>query len=724
MAIKILSLDGLNDAKLCDLTTQLIRTIPGVNSANIEFLSQKLTMDISGRDENETIDEVVATLKDTIPGISVARTDVGRAAPPPPGERPDGPTVRRVEPPKKKKRRKHPLSLRADAVIYLFGWIISAVLWGFSLWRPSLALPFCAASLFLSVLFSLFFKWSRPRKKYILATILTSVLAVAAFALLSPRQGAGVMLCYLGSMVIVSILCDVMDSTIRSTLDIRPATVVRLRENELARVSPDEVEPGDRVLLSTGDLIPFNGIAAEGSAQVDMSLFTGEETPVTVRAGGPVLCGEKIVRGPLTIEVSSPQEQSAAYRLYTALTEDPSLTETEDLLNKWSVITLLAAFAAAIILGFLRFSPSLSSWLSPVLGAAILAVPCGNGAMAGFAVRACASRMLRAGILPGSPSLFDIAARIHTVATGYTGVLTQAQFHITNIVPAAGMPEEEVFRCAAAAEYGVPHPIASAIADEYEQEQGKPIRELFDSPGESVSGYGARSVLEQRSIMVGSRRMMDDSEVEVPPNTTGQPSVYVLSRGNYIGVIETEDTWQPDAQQLVPNLHAAGIERTALVTGCDAEVGQAAQVFLGVDEVFSERSATKKETLDQLCLHEGNVENLLYVGTMDELNLMNTRCLGIVMGTDPMGPPLSVAAAVIPSGSLRSLMDFIRLTRSMRTLLLCGLGVVLALKAAVLAAIIIWGISPLFSALVNAVGAVFLPVSLCVFLKESKKRTE
>lgn len=722
MAIKILSLDGLNDAKLCDLTTQLIRTIPGVNSANIEFLSQKLTMDISGRDENETIDEVVATLKDTIPGVSVSRTDVGRAAPPAPEERPNGPTVRRVDPPKKKKRRRRSFSLRADAVIYLFGWIISAVLWGFSLWKPSLTLPFCAASLFLGVLFSLFFKWTRPRKKYILVTILTSILAVTAFALLSPRQGAGIMLCYLGSMVIVSVLCDMMDGAIRSTLDIRPATVVRLRENELARVSPDEVNPGDRVLLSTGDLIPFNGIATEGSALVDMSLFTGEEEPVTVRAGSPVLCGERIVRGPLTIEVSVPQEQTAAYRLYTELTEEPSVTETEDLLNKWSTIALLIAFAAAIILGFFRFSPSLPSWLSPVLGAAVLAVPCGNGVMAGFAIRACTSRMLRAGILPGSVSLFDTAARVHTVAAGYTGVLTQAKFQITDIVPAAGMPEDEVFRCAAAAEYGVPHPIASAIADEYAQEQGKPLNELFNAPGESVSGYGARTVLEQRSIMVGSRRMMADSEVEVPPNTTGQPSVYVLSRGNYIGAVEMEDAWRPDAQLLVPYLHAAGIERTALVTGCDAEVGQAAQAFLGVDEVFSERSATKKETLDQLCLHDGNVENLLYVSTMDELNLMNTRCLGIVMGTDPMGPPLSVAAAVIPSGSLRSLMDFIRLTRSMRTLLLCGIGVVLALKAALLAAVIFWGLSPFFSALANAVGAVFLPVSLCVFLKGPKKK--
>ena len=87
MAIKILTLDGLQDSRLCGLLSQLLETIPGVSSAQIDYLSRKLTLDISSKNMTETLDSVTALVKQTFPNVRIRYTDVGNdpAQPPPDG---------------------------------------------------------------------------------------------------------------------------------------------------------------------------------------------------------------------------------------------------------------------------------------------------------------------------------------------------------------------------------------------------------------------------------------------------------------------------------------------------------------------------------------------------------------------------------------------------------------------------------------------------------------
>lgn len=76
MAIKILALDGLNDAKLCKLVSKLLEAIPGVDYANIDYLSQRLTLHLSGHDNTKTIAKVVVALKENMPNVTVRFADI------------------------------------------------------------------------------------------------------------------------------------------------------------------------------------------------------------------------------------------------------------------------------------------------------------------------------------------------------------------------------------------------------------------------------------------------------------------------------------------------------------------------------------------------------------------------------------------------------------------------------------------------------------------------
>ena len=69
-------------------------------------------------------------------------------------------------------------------------------------------------------------------------------------------------------------------------------------------VSVDKVPEGELIVVRTGNMIPLDGIVAEGDATVNQSSFTGEGIPVHKSKGGFVYGGTVIEDGELCIKVS------------------------------------------------------------------------------------------------------------------------------------------------------------------------------------------------------------------------------------------------------------------------------------------------------------------------------------------------------------------------------------------------------------------------------------
>src|SRR5215469_2136294 len=56
--------------------------------------------------------------------------------------------------------------------------------------------------------------------------------------------------------------------------------------NAVEEVISTDLKPGDRVIVSAGEVIPSDGEVIEGIASVDESAITGESAPVVREAGG------------------------------------------------------------------------------------------------------------------------------------------------------------------------------------------------------------------------------------------------------------------------------------------------------------------------------------------------------------------------------------------------------------------------------------------------------
>src|SRR5205823_6186807 len=69
-----------------------------------------------------------------------------------------------------------------------------------------------------------------------------------------------------------------------------PRSALRLRNSHLEDVALDAVEPGDRIVVRTGEIVPVDG-TAESAALLDYSSLTGESLPVKRATGDDILSG-------------------------------------------------------------------------------------------------------------------------------------------------------------------------------------------------------------------------------------------------------------------------------------------------------------------------------------------------------------------------------------------------------------------------------------------------
>ena len=70
-----------------------------------------------------------------------------------------------------------------------------------------------------------------------------------------------------------------------------PHTAVRQRNGRLEEVDLDVIEPGDRLVVRKGAVVPVDGAVIEGLAVLDQSALTGESIPVQQKVGDGVMSG-------------------------------------------------------------------------------------------------------------------------------------------------------------------------------------------------------------------------------------------------------------------------------------------------------------------------------------------------------------------------------------------------------------------------------------------------
>lgn len=456
---------------------------------------------------------------------------------------------------------------------------------------------------------------------------------------------------------------DKTRSSIRSLMDLAPDTARVRRDGTEFLIPPDEVLPGDLVVVKPGEKISVDGSIVEGSAYINQSAVTGESIPVNRTVSGAVFSGTIIESGYLVIKASRVGDDTTFARILHMVEEaqdkKAKAQKSLEMFSRWYTpgIILLSA-----ILFFITKDIRLALTLLVIScpGALVISTPVsivagiGNGA--------------KHGVLVKGGEIMEKLGSVRAVAFDKTGTLTEGRPGVTRIA-AYKTDENELLRIAAIGESYSEHPLGKAIITEAEKRLGGPL-----PPPENARmliGQGLAFTFEGKEYYIGNRKLFADESIDITKyedyldneEEKGQTSVIIGTKDGIYGIISIADTVRENARTLVSNLRAQGIKKVVMLTGDNRRAAQAVANQVGLDSQYSELLPEDKvRILEELGERYGTVA-MVGDGVNDAPALASAD-LGIAIGGAGTDVAMETADVVLMSSDISKLSYAVGLSRA------------------------------------------------------------
>ena len=491
--------------------------------------------------------------------------------------------------------------------------------------------------------------------------------------------------------------------SISALMDLRPDSAWLWRDGEAEEIDPDEIRPGDILLVKPGQRIPVDGVIVEGDASLDTAQITGESLPVQVGQGQQVLSGCIDLSGVLKIRAESAYEHSTVARILE-LVENASETKapTERLITRFARVYTPAVVLCALALAVIPplFDGAWSQWIKRALSFLVISCPCAlviSVPLSFFGGMGAASRQ---GVIIKGGAIMEDLARIRTAAFDKTGTLTMGVFRVEQVDEAA-MDREQILSYAAGAESMSSHPIGRAICAAV-SDPPTDVRVLREEPGRGVAAE-----VDGRRVLAGSAALLAGEGVAVPDVHADGTCVLVAVDGAYAGMIRLADTVKSNASGALSQLRDLGVRKTVLLTGDNAAAAERIGGKLGFDEIRAKLLPQDKVAVMEELLKEDRV---MFTGDgVNDAPVLVAANVGVAMGGVGADAAVEAADVVILNDDLEKLASALRISqktvRNARQNIIFALGVKLAIL--VLAA---FGIASMWLAVFADVGVAVLAI--------------
>jgi Cu2+-exporting ATPase len=374
-----------------------------------------------------------------------------------------------------------------------------------------------------------------------------------------------------------------------------PDSAELVKGTEIQSVPLSELLVGDIVLVRPGTRVPADGVVAEGSADVDESMITGESKPVSKVAGASVIAGTVASGGSLRVRITAIGDQTALSGIMRLVaTAQASGSRAQALADRAAAILFyVAVVSGAITFTYWWLSGDREHALIRTATVLIIACPHALGLAIPLVIAISTSIGAQNGLLVKDRLALERARNLDMVIFDKTGTLTRGSPAVSGVAAAPGTTEDNLIARAAAVESNSEHPLAKAIVAEGKR---RGVVQLSATNFESLAGRGAKALVEGESVVVGGPRLLTEAKITMPPEveklTTawaadGKTVLYAVAQGRLLGAFAVEDEIRPESSEAVGELHRLGI-RVAMLTGDSKTVADSVARRIGIDEVAAE----------------------------------------------------------------------------------------------------------------------------------------
>ena len=521
---------------------------------------------------------------------------------------------------------------------------------------------------------------------------------------------------------------------LRALFDLVPIQARVIREGKEVLVPTAEVQVGDIILLKPGDKVPVDGIVIEGETAIDESLVTGESIPVSKNIGDKVIGGSINQSGSVKFKATNVGSDTALAHIVklveTAQNSKAPGQRIADKAAQYLVILAVSAGIITFIYWYFIVGQGLLFALTFAISAVVIACPDALGLATPTAVAVGTGLGAKHNILIKNASTLEQTSKIQAVVLDKTGTLTEGKPKITDVITTDDYDEDDVLRFAAAAEAKSGHPLSKAVIEEAEKRKIQ-ITENVEKFN-NISGHGVEAVVEGKSILVGTVKLMKDRNIDISPVQKqidklfdeGKTLMILAINGKVAGVAAAKDEIKKSAKNAISRMKNMGLV-VAMITGDNKKTADSISHELGIDRVFSEVLPEDKATYVKKFQEEGKFVAMVGDGVNDAPALAQANIgIAIGAGTDVA---IETADVVLMKSDPMDILNAIRLskatvTKMKQNLVWASVYNVMAIPVAAGVLYTRFGITlrPEISALLMSASSIIVAVN-AVLLKRSER---
>ena len=355
-------------------------------------------------------------------------------------------------------------------------------------------------------------------------------------------------------------------------------------------VETSRITAGDQIVVHMGNVIPFDGVVADGEGMVNQASLTGEAIPVRRDAGTYVYAGTVLEEGEITVCVKQVGNCSRYEKIVTMIEESEKLKSGLESRAEHLADRLVPWTLGGTILTYL-----LTKNITKTVSVLMVDYSCALKMAMPIAVLYAIQEANHYSITVKGGKYLEAVADAETIVFDKTGTLTKATPRVVDVVSFNGEEPKELLRLAACLEEHFPHSMAKAVVDAA-QERGLEHEEMHSNV-EYVVAHGISSSVEGKKVIIGSHHFIfGDENCTIPDGKqeafdelpVEYSHLYMAIDGQLAAVICIEDPLRQEAAEVVKALRHEGFRKIVMMTGDSDRTARAIAAKVGVDEYYSE----------------------------------------------------------------------------------------------------------------------------------------
>ena len=503
--------------------------------------------------------------------------------------------------------------------------------------------------------------------------LLVTISCIGAYFTDNIHEGLMVIVLYNIGKILEKIAVNNSRKSIKELMNIKPEYANKMVHDEVVRVSPEELEIGDIIVIKNGEKVPVDAVVIEGSSKMNTAMITGESKLLTVGENDKILSGMINTSSVLKVRVSNTYEDSTVAKILSLLDDaTDKKAKTETFVSKaakiYTPVVLVLSLLTFLLLPLFS-SINYSESLYRALVFLVVACPCAIVISVPLSYFSGIGKASKLGILIKGSDYLDTISDIDTIIFDKTGTLTTGEFRDYELVILDDKYKKtEIEKYYVTGESLSNHPIAKSIINLFGNSK---YMDIFDYT--EVSGKGISYKYLDDMVKIGSSSYCLSQELD--------DAIYLNINDKNIAKLYLKDSLKKESKSVVKRLQEMG-KKVKMYTGDNKEIADDIAKKLNIDEYnYGLLPQDKYKLLERDLVHD----NVMFIGDgINDAPTLAKSTIGVSLGGVGSDAAIESADIVIMNDDLTKLITCINVSKYTRKIIKQNLLFAILVKILVL----------------------------------------